>query len=109
VHATQSPSSTTGLGWNSHKPVSGAPPATLCRPDDSNADTTMRSKFEKMCREAQDSICAAIEELDGGATFKEDAWTREGARAARPHTRACRALSVVCASRPRARPHAAAR
>ena len=36
----------------------------------------MRSKFEKMCREAQKSITAAIEELDGEGTFQEDAWIR---------------------------------
>ena len=36
----------------------------------------MRSKFEKMCREAQVEITKAIEEIDGGATFREDAWVR---------------------------------
>lgn len=35
----------------------------------------MRAKFEKMIREAQDSICAAIEEVDG-KKFHQDAWTR---------------------------------
>merc|ERR1719378_1207018 len=37
----------------------------------------MRRKFEALCRQAQVKICKAIEEVDGGATFKEDAWTRE--------------------------------
>ena len=33
-------------------------------------------KFEKMCREPQVGITKAIEEIDGGATLKEDAWVR---------------------------------
>jgi len=36
----------------------------------------MRAKFEKMCREAQIAITAKIEEIDGSATFQEDAWIR---------------------------------
>lgn len=36
---------------------------------------TMRAKFEKVIRAAQNSICAAVEEIDGGK-FHEDAWTR---------------------------------
>ncbi|KAG8470853.1 hypothetical protein KFE25_009274 [Diacronema lutheri] len=65
-----------GLGFNSHKPVSDVPDS-LCRPDDGNADTQMRQKFERMCRAAQNKICAAIEEIDG-TKFREDAWTRDG-------------------------------
>jgi coproporphyrinogen III oxidase len=37
----------------------------------------MRVKMEKMLREAQESITKAIAEIDGGATFMEDAWVRE--------------------------------
>jgi coproporphyrinogen III oxidase len=37
----------------------------------------MRRKFELMCREAQDKICKAIAELDGGDGFQEDNWVRE--------------------------------
>lgn len=33
--------------------------------------------MEKMLREAQISITAAIQDIDGGAVFKEDAWVRE--------------------------------
>ena len=33
-------------------------------------------KFEKTCREPQVGITKAIEEIDGGATLKEDAWVR---------------------------------
>jgi coproporphyrinogen III oxidase len=33
-------------------------------------------RFEKIIRDAQDSICAAVEEIDGNK-FREDAWTRE--------------------------------
>lgn len=35
----------------------------------------MRSRFEKVIRAAQDSICKAIEEVDG-KKFHQDAWTR---------------------------------
>ncbi|KAK3272347.1 Chloroperoxidase 1 [Cymbomonas tetramitiformis] len=52
-----------------------AAPSSLLREE---ADATgMRASFEKMIREAQDSICAAIEEIDG-TKFHEDAWTRPG-------------------------------
>lgn len=37
----------------------------------------MKGRFEAMIRQAQDSICAAVEEMDGGATFRTDCWTRE--------------------------------
>lgn len=32
-------------------------------------------RFERIIREAQDAICAAVEAVDGGK-FHEDAWTR---------------------------------
>ncbi|KAJ1641318.1 Coproporphyrinogen III oxidase, partial [Pavlovales sp. CCMP2436] len=75
LHATTEPAAP-GIGWNSHQAVDKVPDM-LCRPDDLNVDSNMRAKFERMCRDAQNSICKAIEELDGG-TFKEDAWVREG-------------------------------
>lgn len=50
-----------------------APPASLCRPGID--DNTIRSRFEAMIREGQDSICKAIEEVDG-TKFRTDAWTR---------------------------------
>ncbi len=37
----------------------------------------MRSRFEKMIRAAQDSIVAAVEEVDG-KKFQQTAWVREG-------------------------------
>ena len=37
----------------------------------------MRSKFEKMIRKAQDSICDAVEAIDG-SKFREDVWVRPG-------------------------------
>mmetsp|Transcript_11494 Transcript_11494/g.23579 ORF Transcript_11494/g.23579 Transcript_11494/m.23579 type:complete len:202 (-) Transcript_11494:587-1192(-) len=37
----------------------------------------MRAKFEKMIREAQIKITQAIQDIDGKATFQEDAWVRE--------------------------------
>eukprot|EP00284_Hemiselmis_tepida_P017710 CAMPEP_0174927414 /NCGR_PEP_ID=MMETSP1355-20121228/18115_1 /TAXON_ID=464990 /ORGANISM="Hemiselmis tepida, Strain CCMP443" /LENGTH=409 /DNA_ID=CAMNT_0016173513 /DNA_START=22 /DNA_END=1251 /DNA_ORIENTATION=- len=72
--ATKEPSSSSGIGWDSHKAIDKAPDS-LCR--DGTANTEMRAKFEKMCREAQDQICKAIEECDGQGKFQEDAWTRE--------------------------------
>ncbi|NP_001312882.1 oxygen-dependent coproporphyrinogen-III oxidase, chloroplastic [Nicotiana tabacum] len=40
--------------------------------------SSVRGRFEKMRREAQDSVCLAIEKADGGAKFKEDVWSRPG-------------------------------
>ena len=37
----------------------------------------MRERFEEMIRKAQNDICAAVEEVDGGK-FHEDSWTRPG-------------------------------
>ena len=38
----------------------------------------IRGQFERMIREAQDRICAAVEAEDGEGTFREDAWCRPG-------------------------------
>lgn len=43
--------------------------------DESNS---VRARFEKMIREVQDSVCAALEDVDGGGKFKEDVWSRPG-------------------------------
>lgn len=40
--------------------------------------SSVRGKFERMIRDAQDSVCAAIEAADGGGKFKEDVWSRPG-------------------------------
>ncbi|GMP71225.1 hypothetical protein CsSME_00029722 [Camellia sinensis var. sinensis] len=47
---------------------------------DSNStpSSSVRARFEKMIREAQDSVCLAIEAVDGGGKFKEDVWSRPG-------------------------------
>mmetsp|Transcript_15403 Transcript_15403/g.19308 ORF Transcript_15403/g.19308 Transcript_15403/m.19308 type:complete len:390 (-) Transcript_15403:464-1633(-) len=63
-----------GIGWNSHQAVD-AVPESLCKELDGN--DSMRVKMEQMLREAQDKICAAIEEADGGASFQRDQWVRE--------------------------------
>jgi len=39
-------------------------------------DESMRVKMEKMLREAQISITEAIQNIDGGAKFREDSWER---------------------------------
>ena len=38
----------------------------------------IRGRFERMIREAQDTICAAVEAEDGEGKFREDAWGRPG-------------------------------
>eukprot|EP00522_Entomoneis_paludosa_P006375 CAMPEP_0172450728 /NCGR_PEP_ID=MMETSP1065-20121228/8966_1 /TAXON_ID=265537 /ORGANISM="Amphiprora paludosa, Strain CCMP125" /LENGTH=397 /DNA_ID=CAMNT_0013202547 /DNA_START=152 /DNA_END=1345 /DNA_ORIENTATION=- len=66
------------LGWDTHQAVDEAP-STLVRDSDGGPEGNypMRSKFEKMIREAQVSITKGIEEIDGEGTFQEDCWTRE--------------------------------
>eukprot|EP00182_Erythrolobus_australicus_P007086 CAMPEP_0185831692 /NCGR_PEP_ID=MMETSP1353-20130828/1651_1 /TAXON_ID=1077150 /ORGANISM="Erythrolobus australicus, Strain CCMP3124" /LENGTH=383 /DNA_ID=CAMNT_0028529791 /DNA_START=14 /DNA_END=1162 /DNA_ORIENTATION=- len=64
-----------GPRFDDHQYVTEAP-ETLVRSEDRNS--SMRVKFESMIRSAQDSICAAIEKLDGKATFEQDTWTRPG-------------------------------
>jgi hypothetical protein len=63
-----------GLGWDSHKAID-AIPDSLVRTIDGNE--SMRRKFEALCRNAQASICKAIEDLDGEGKFRSDAWVRE--------------------------------
>jgi len=48
-------------------------PETMLR----SGEGSMRAKFERNIREAQDSICAAIEAADG-TKFHQDSWTRPG-------------------------------
>src|SRR6478672_1971848 len=38
----------------------------------------MRERAGAYFRDLQDRICAALEQLDGKATFREDPWQREG-------------------------------
>ena len=52
-------------------------PLTLLRPGGEGDANEMRAEFEKMVRQAQNDICKAVEELDGGK-FHEDAWERPG-------------------------------
>ncbi|XP_076887023.1 oxygen-dependent coproporphyrinogen-III oxidase, chloroplastic-like [Bidens hawaiensis] len=55
-------------------------PDTFLRDSDGGPSDhdSVRSRFEKMIRDAQDSVCAAIEAADGGGKFKEDVWSRPG-------------------------------
>lgn len=65
------------IGWNSHKAVDEVPTSLVREGDGPDGNTPMRAKFEKMCRDAQIKITAAIEEIDGsGVEFQEDAWVR---------------------------------
>ncbi|KAK6118550.1 hypothetical protein DH2020_047706 [Rehmannia glutinosa] len=61
-------------------PEEHKPPTFLRETDEntSNSADSVRARFEKMIREAQDSVCSAIEAVDGGAQFKEDVWSRPG-------------------------------
>ncbi|XP_052173926.1 oxygen-dependent coproporphyrinogen-III oxidase, chloroplastic [Diospyros lotus] len=52
-------------------------PHTFLR-EASDSATSARARFEKMIRDAQDSVCAAIEAVDQGGKFKEDVWSRPG-------------------------------
>ncbi|KAG0451741.1 hypothetical protein HPP92_026100 [Vanilla planifolia] len=40
--------------------------------------STVRARFERMIREAQDEVCASIEAEDGIGKFREDVWSRPG-------------------------------
>ncbi|CAM8915429.1 unnamed protein product [Rhodiola kirilowii] len=57
-------------------------PDTFLREADSHvsssSSSSVRSRFEKMIRDAQDTVCASIEAADGGGKFKEDVWSRPG-------------------------------
>jgi len=64
------------LGWDSHQEVDQIPDSLVREGDGPEGNFPMRSKFEKMCREAQVAITKAIEDIDGEATFQEDCWTR---------------------------------
>ncbi|RYQ87731.1 hypothetical protein Ahy_B09g095267 [Arachis hypogaea] len=44
----------------------------------SSSSSSVRARFKKMIREAQDPVCTALEAADGGASFKEDVWSRPG-------------------------------
>lgn len=63
-------------------PETERPPTFLRESDDkessSSSASSVRARFEKMIRDAQDSVCQAIEAADGGGKFKEDVWSRPG-------------------------------
>ncbi|GAB4849914.1 Chloroperoxidase 1 [Ancistrocladus abbreviatus] len=64
------------------------PPQTFLRESDegasnspsiaSSSGSSVRARFERMIRKAQDSVCEAIEAADGDGKFKEDVWSRPG-------------------------------
>ena len=62
------------LGWDTHKYIDEIP-ESLVKTIEGNE--SMRRKFELLCRNAQASICKAVEEIDGEGKFKSDAWVRE--------------------------------
>jgi hypothetical protein len=59
----------------------------------------IRGRFERVIREAQNTICAAVEAEDGGAVFREDAWGRPGGGGG-----VSRVMQVRCACQIRPQP-----
>jgi len=59
-------------------PEAERPETFLRGVDEAQSASSVRARFEKMIREAQDSVCSALEAADGGAQFKEDVWSRPG-------------------------------
>ncbi|KAL9316853.1 hypothetical protein ACSQ67_017854 [Phaseolus vulgaris] len=59
-------------------PEAERPDTFLRGVDEAHSSSSVRARFEKMIREAQDTVCAALEAADGGAQFKEDVWSRPG-------------------------------
>nr|KJB10659.1 hypothetical protein B456_001G214600 [Gossypium raimondii] len=53
-------------------------PYTFLRQTDGEDNGSIRSRFQSMILEMQESVCGALEALDGAGKFKEDAWTRPG-------------------------------
>ncbi|KAA3474691.1 coproporphyrinogen-III oxidase 1, chloroplastic-like [Gossypium australe] len=53
-------------------------PHSFLRETDGLDDGSVRSRFQRMIMEVQDSVCGALEAVDGAGKFKEDAWTRPG-------------------------------
>jgi len=74
LYSTATEQAKSGLGWDSHKAIDNIPESLV---NAIEGNESMRRKFEALCRGAQNSICKAIEELDGEGKFREDAWVRE--------------------------------
>jgi coproporphyrinogen III oxidase len=74
---TAGPDAKSGISWNSHEYVDVVPESLVREDDLAGANMDMRRRFEENCRRAQNAICKAVTELDGGE-FQEDAWTRSG-------------------------------
>ncbi|KAL4362813.1 hypothetical protein GQ457_04G024420 [Hibiscus cannabinus] len=53
-------------------------PYSFLRDTDGLDDESVRSRFQRMIMDVQDSVCGALEALDGAGNFQEDAWTRPG-------------------------------
>ncbi|CAN6454256.1 unnamed protein product [Victoria cruziana] len=71
-------SSISGPAIEKEMPQSERPDSFLRSGEPPSSDpSSVRGRFEKMIREAQDKVCAAIEAVDG-CQFKEDVWSRPG-------------------------------
>mmetsp|Transcript_3935 Transcript_3935/g.7158 ORF Transcript_3935/g.7158 Transcript_3935/m.7158 type:complete len:379 (+) Transcript_3935:263-1399(+) len=61
--------------WSDHSYVDKIPDSLVKASDPAQS---MRVRFEKMVRKAQDYICSEIEKVDGKAKFQRDSWVRQG-------------------------------
>ncbi|KAH9329842.1 hypothetical protein KI387_001950, partial [Taxus chinensis] len=52
-------------------------PETFLREGEEEASTSVRARFEKTIRKAQEEVCGAVEAVDG-TKFREDVWSRPG-------------------------------
>lgn len=65
-----------GPSWTDHVPVTEMPDTLLRTTDSGDVQRSIRKRFEVMIRQAQDSICAQVEAIDG-TKFREDYWVRD--------------------------------
>ncbi|KAF6136630.1 hypothetical protein GIB67_016086 [Kingdonia uniflora] len=81
-HSKTSLSVRSTMAIEKETPEKERPDTFLREADDSSVSTskssTVRARFEKMIRDAQDRVCEAIEVADGRGKFKEDVWSRPG-------------------------------
>ncbi|XLR36727.1 hypothetical protein S83_021387 [Arachis hypogaea] len=82
LHLRSRPPVRAAVSIEKETPEAHRPDTFLRESDDqahsSSSSSSVRARFEKMIREAQDTVCTALEAADGGANFKEDVWSRPG-------------------------------
>ncbi|RRT58927.1 hypothetical protein B296_00033175 [Ensete ventricosum] len=63
---------------NKETPENERPGTCLPFADGPDSPAPIRVRFEKMIREVQDEVCAALEAADDVGKFREDVWSRPG-------------------------------